>query len=128
MANSNSNCSNGANYYCPVGKITYDSVILDRFGSFNKDTGIFRAPRDGVYAFFFSAYLNTAKGDTLRYYVNGERGSPYIHQTNGAIYTTHSAYWSLNLLKGDEMYLHNDIAHSLYVTAECQLHFMGMSV
>ena len=128
MANSNSTYSNGA-AVCPVGKITYNSVILDRFGNFDKDTGIFRAPRDGVYAFFFSGYLNTTGGGTLRYYVNGKRGSQYIH-TEGTphVYRTHSAYWSLKLLKGDEMYLHNDIANSLHVTVDYQLHFMGMSV
>ena len=127
MANSNSTCSNG-NAKCPVGKITYDSVIFDKFGNFNKDTGIFRAPRDGVYAFFFSAYFHTTVADSLSYYVNGERGSQYIHHTGEAKYTTHSAYWSLNLMKGDEMYLHNDIANSLLVNKDHQLHFMGMSV
>merc|ERR1712136_104652 len=35
--------------------ITYDEVKFDTYGSLNKDTGIFKAPSQGTYVFFFNA-------------------------------------------------------------------------
>ena len=114
-----------------MGIIKYDSVILDRYGNFNKDTGIFKAPKDGLYVFFFSCSLLAQADGAIYVQINGAIKQYII--ANNRISTAvksaeNSAYWSLNLKKYDEVSLYNTEPASLMVGWSNPLDFMGMAV
>ena len=62
-----------ANIGSPVaGKtVIFDAVILNEGNAYNQVTGIFQAPQDGVYDFFFSTGQYSSKYAELRLMVNG---------------------------------------------------------
>jgi len=60
----------------------FNTVFLNSGGGFNNETGIFTAPKDGVYQFFFKGTVNmkeTADDSTISLYHNGKSSvSSYV--------------------------------------------------
>ena len=45
-------------YGIPTGKIKFDTEEIDNNNSFDPDTGMFQPSDDGVFAFFFNAFVD----------------------------------------------------------------------
>ncbi len=49
--------------YNDLGIVTFDNVLLNLGDGFDKTTGEFRAPKNGVYQFIFTLYFDTTFGN-----------------------------------------------------------------
>jgi len=106
--------------YLPTGTITFEEEDFDYSNDFQRETGVFTAPKDGFYQFFFDGYYYSYSGH-LSVYINGE----YDQYFSGSASSDHTFWWGYNLEQGDEVTIVNSSSSSLYVDSDWSLFFMG---
>ena len=123
--------SNTDKGYIPTGRISFDSTEYDYFGNFENSTGTFTCSKNGLHAFFFSGYFaDTYDNLRLDVYVN-DALNQYISRydvdkiDNGQL----TQWWSLDLKKGDKVYISNYYESSISVNSLSErMNFMGYFV
>ena len=121
MAVSNRDCQEN----CPTGDITYDIVQVDNSGSFDKNDGTFVAPIGGTYMFLFNAFVHSDNA-RIGVIVNGVASQDfreYASDQNQLV-----AFWSLDLVQGDEVKMENYVSSSVYISNNHLLYFMGILI
>ena len=91
--------------------ITYSGAIINHRSGMDTSTGIFTAPRSGVYLFSFSGQTENDSGrtkiDVMKVKKNGGDESKYVTIMNDADKDYHNIgyTWMMNLVAGDQMYM-----------------------
>ena len=122
--------SNTQKGYIPTGRISFDSTEFDYLGNFEHSTGIFTASRDGLHAFFFSGYLADSDHLRLDIFLNGVLNQ-YIYRVDvdSGDHGQVTFWWTMNMKKGDEVYLSNYYSNSLFVSDDHnRMYYMGYYV
>merc|ERR1712212_478496 len=113
-------------YYVPDSFITFETNLVDSTGSFDKETGIFKTPIDGVYAFFFNCEIDEGMESTVKVSINGEYDQEFNQYQFGSqenVDRQFSVFWSMQLKQDDEIRLEDEFQHTLYVSSQRGMYF-----
>ena len=112
---------NGTNvgYHIPKGTIKYDRTILDEGKNMDPTTGIFSAPKDGIYLFGIDGHKcsGNAKAQIVVYH-NGKEVKSIDHSDKEAQSTQITSFWTLEMKAADTVYLVNNMKSSLYTLGD----------
>jgi len=120
--------SKSGSYKIPDSFITFETNLVDTTGSFDKETGIFKAPIDGVYAFFFNCEIDEGMEATVKVFINGEYDQEFNQYQFGSqenVDRQFSVFWSMQLKQNDEIRLENEFQNTLYVSSQRGMYFWG---
>ena len=106
------------------GDITYNDLILDTTNAFDKESGVFTAPQDGVYFMFFSGQ-NYGKDITkVGIYKNEEEDFIIYEEGDGDDGDNLAYSWTMALAMGDQVKL-KVVQNKLYVSQIKHITFSG---
>ena len=113
-------------YAIPSGDITYNEVLV-KSSNFDKTTGKFTAPQDGIYLFAFDGFVyGECKHGIFHIYLNGEDIGKIIEQNVDGISSRGiSGMRALSLKSGDEIMLSNENSDCIYGDDYHPFTFMG---
>jgi len=118
--------SDGSHDRIPTGPITYDEVKIGQ--GLNNDTGVFVAPVDGTYIFFFNAYISQVNQEAeVRVLLNGELDQ-YLYSNvdiSGDNARQLSTFWTMDLKASDEVNLFNYCSDAIFIESYHTMTFMG---
>ena len=93
----------------------YDRTLLDEEKKWNLTSGIYTAPKDGIYLFGVDAHKCSgnalAQIDAIH---NGNIVKTISHSDSAPQSTQLTSFWSVEMKAGDTIYLVNKQATSLY--------------
>ena len=102
-------------YHIPEGTIMYDHTLFDEEKKMNLSSGIYTAPKEGVYLFGVDAHKCSgnalAQIDAIH---NGKIIKSISHSDSAPQSTQLTSFWSVEMKAGDTIYLTNKQASSLY--------------
>merc|ERR1719412_2007804 len=102
-------------YHIPTGNITYDHTLFDEGQKMDTNTGIYSAPKDGIYLFGIDGHKCSGNAlAEIRVYHNGVLKKTISHSDATPQSTQLTSFWSMDLKAGDKVYLTNIQANSLY--------------
>jgi hypothetical protein len=110
--------------------ILFDVARVNEGNAMNLTSGIFTAPRPGIYFFSFTglAYSKSSSpySFTSHFYLNGNRiGSNHVQEDRNvtAKYSPMSFQWTLNLKKDDQLWVQISYSGSSSYLHDCSRHF-----
>jgi len=114
----------------PKGTISFDLETVDRGNDFSNSEGLFVAPKDGIYFFIFNGWTQTSDYTHVNAYVNGdyEREFYQYHPGQTNAYEEMTFFFTIELKRGDSLYLTNEYDSSLYAGSDVQMTFSGFYV
>ena len=117
-------------YHIPTGTIKFDRTAFDTGKKMNITSGIYSAPKDGLYLFGVDGHK--CSGNALaevRVYHNKVLVKSVSHSDATPQSTQLTSFWTLEMKTGDQVYLVNNQATSLYTLgnnpATYQFAFVG---
>ena len=106
-------------YHIPTGTIKFDRTVLDEEKHMDATTGIFSAPKDGIYLFGIDGHkcAGNATAQVLVYH-NGKLVKSIDHSDEKAQGTQLTSFWTLEMKAADSVYLSNNMKDSLYILGD----------
>ena len=102
-------------YHIPVGNITYDRTLFDDGGKMDIASGIYSAPKDGIYLYGIDGHKCSGNAlAEIQVYHNGVLKKIISHSDATPQGTQLTSFWSLEMKAGDLVYLTNIQQNSLY--------------
>ncbi len=108
--------------------ILFDLAVVNEGNAMNLTSGIFTAPRPGIYYFSFTGVARLFPSSSnqhanfySRLYLNGNRiGSSRVQESNGPVnqYSVLSLQSTLNLKKGDQLWVQMEYSPALYLSED----------
>ncbi|XP_062581757.1 uncharacterized protein LOC134243507 [Saccostrea cucullata] len=97
--------------------VVYDGVYINHGNGYNKHTGVFKAPSDGLYLFSWSSFVAPGKTFVGELLLNGQRkGRGNCNNEGSTVYTNCSNTFPLVLRAGDKVYIRTTYANYLHAT------------
>ena len=115
----------------PIGIVTYDELLIDMVGpNFDRITGKFTTPQNGVYLFTFDGFVyGRCKAGELKLYVDGQDFSHIIEQnTDGVSSRGINGMKAVVLQEGQEVFLDNQYSSCIFGDELHTFTFMGTAL
>jgi len=110
-----------------AGDITFDTLQVDHSNSFHKETGVFKVPASGDYAFFFNCFITKAGFAEIEIYVNGKDNLHFWNDISDDSDGDRQfpIFWSMQLNTNDEVKLYNYYGNKISIGEAYRMYFMG---